>query len=71
MKDELIALAEETQGRVYQLDRYVRGDLMAEGAKVRASSEVEAMDKAARLFADSPDSAFKLRARAAMEAGNG
>jgi hypothetical protein len=36
--------------RWYQVDRFKYGRLMAEGAKVTAGSEAEAIDKAKRLF---------------------
>lgn len=36
--------------RLYEFDRYVAGDLMAEGAAVHANSEAEAIEKAHRLF---------------------
>lgn len=44
-------------------DRYRRGTLMAEGARVHAPTEAEALRKAEALFADERDgSTFKLRA---------
>lgn len=37
--------------QLYELSRYIKGELMAEGAAVYARSESEAMEKAWALFA--------------------
>lgn len=50
----------EARSRVYTLDRYSRRGLMAEGAKVHAASDAEAIEKAHRLFREYPDDVFKI-----------
>jgi hypothetical protein len=59
----LASLTTSTKGetRTWRFHRYVNGQLMAEGVKVRAKTETEALAEAARLFDDdSPESTFKL-----------
>jgi|GEM_PF-5951024 hypothetical protein len=45
----------------YKIDRYRNGNLMAEGARVNADTPEEALRKAAELFPECPDDAFKIR----------
>lgn len=46
--------------RVYTLDRYSRRGPMAEGAKVHASSDEDAVAKARSLFPEYPYDNFKV-----------
>lgn len=46
--------------KLYTLDRYSRKGLMAEGAKVHASSGDEAIRKARTLFWERPYDVFKI-----------
>lgn len=50
--------------KAWEFDRYVWGRLMAEGAKVHAKTEAEALEKARQLFAQDGSlegTTFKLR----------
>ena len=49
--------------RAFEFDRYRNGRLMAEGGKVRAKDETEALDKVRRLFRDCPGDTFRLRTK--------
>lgn len=55
------AVKKENMEREWEFDRYRNGTLMAEGAKVHAKTEEEALKKAKALFADERDSStFRL-----------
>jgi hypothetical protein len=47
--------------KFWHFDRYMDGELKAEGAGVHAETLEEAMRKARRLFRDRPGSTFRLQ----------